>query len=133
MDPRRQIVEILQHTGVPIDAVYLFGSRARGDARAGSDWDIAILPERPLRPEERFDLQEVIARALRADVDLVDLRSASAVLSVQVLRDGIVLHESDRAPREAFEAFALSDYARLNEERAAILRDVEARGSVHGG
>jgi hypothetical protein len=43
-----------------------------------------------------------------------------------------VLLDAQPSPRSAFEAFALSAYARLNEERREILNDVRARGRVHG-
>jgi predicted nucleotidyltransferase len=113
-------------------ALYLFGSRARGDEQAESDVDLALLAPRPLDPVQRWKLQEELATLARADVDLVDLRRASAVLRVQVLRDATVLCDRDRYARELFEATALADYARLNEERRAILSDIRERGSIHG-
>jgi hypothetical protein len=65
-------------------------------------------------------------------VDLVDLRSASAVMRVQVIGQGELHLDADPAARALFEAFALADYARLNEERAGILEDVQRTGRAHG-
>jgi hypothetical protein len=65
-------------------------------------------------------------------VDLIDLRSASTVMRVQVLEHGIVLYERNSGNRQAFEATALSAYARLNEERRGIIHDIRQRGRVHG-
>jgi predicted nucleotidyltransferase len=113
-------------------ALYVFGSRARGDATTESDVDLALLAPRALDSVARFELQERIASALHADVDLVDLRAASAVMRVQVLEHGRVLFERDVRQREEFEAHALSAYARLNEERRAILDDVRRSGRAHG-
>jgi uncharacterized protein len=115
-----------------IVAIYLFGSRARGDGTADSDIDLAVLAQNRLDPVERWKLQEDLAALAHRNVDLVDLRQASTVMRVQVLRDAVVLLDAQPAPRAAFEAFALSAYARLNEERGAILNDVRARGRVHG-
>lgn len=80
----------------------------------------------------RWDVAQRLATALRRDVDLVDLRTASAVLRAQVLRDGELLIDLAPSARAEFEMLVLADYARLNEERREILLDVKARGSVHG-
>ena len=66
------------------------------------------------------------------DVDLVDLRAASSVLRVQVLRDAQLLFESDPNARALFEATVLSSYARLNEERRGIIEDVMRSGRIYG-
>jgi predicted nucleotidyltransferase len=113
-------------------AAYLFGSRARDEAGPASDYDIAVLVGRPLDSQFRWALQEELAVLVHANVDLVDLRRASTVMRVQVLKDGRVLVDNDRSARELFEATALSDYARLNEERRQILADIRDRGTVHG-
>jgi predicted nucleotidyltransferase len=113
-------------------AVYLFGSRARGDAGRDSDVDLALLGPAPLDAIARFELQERIAAKLHASVDLVDLRAASTVMRVQVLEHGRLLYEGDAEERARFEVSALSAYARLNEERKGILEDVKRTGRVHG-
>lgn len=113
-------------------AVYLFGSRAREDAGPESDIDLAVLTLDNLDPVERWKLQEDLAAQAHQNVDLVDLRRASAVLRVQILRDSRLLADLQPSVRTAFEAHALSDYARLNEERRGILNDIAARGSIHG-
>lgn len=113
-------------------AGYVFGSAATGALHAGSDVDLAVLCTRPLDPIRRFDGQEAIARSLGVDVDVVDLRAASTVMQMQVITTGRVLFSSDEAERDRFEDLAYGSYARLNEERAAILAQVAREGSVHG-
>lgn len=112
-------------------AVYLFGSRADGASTAESDLDLAVLSSRPLGPLARFDVQEALAVALGADVDLVDLAAASTVMCAEVLRSGIVVLDFAPSERAAWEVRTLSAYALLNEERAGILADISARGRVH--
>ena len=68
--------------------IYLFGSRARGEARSGSDVDLAILSEEPLSRELallRYILEE---SSLPYKVDLVELRLAP-YLREKVLKEGI--------------------------------------------
>lgn len=129
---RAALIEELRASVPDLVVAYLFGSVARGDEAPGSDVDIALLAPGPLDPLARFDLQERLATLLGRDVDLVDLSAASTVMRVQVLADGEVLYDGDRAARERFEAFALADYARLNEERRAILDDIRRSGTIHG-
>lgn len=75
-----------------VDAVYLYGSRAKQTARETSDWDIAVLfseyePElesRLLRPQA---LEAELERALKlyGRVSVVDLEAAPVYLQYSVL------------------------------------------------
>jgi predicted nucleotidyltransferase len=114
-------------------AVYRFGSSADGSAGPESDVDLAVLAPGPLGAAERFDLQERLARALRRPIDLVDLRSASPVMAIQVVARGVLLFDADEAARGRFEDFVYGADARLNEERRGILERIAAEGSVYGG
>lgn len=67
------------------------------------------------------------------DVDLVDLRAASTVLRARVIAEGERLFCAAESLCAEFEDVAFSAYARLNEERRAILQDIQQRGSVYGG
>lgn len=126
------LVELIGEAVPDVVAVYLFGSMARGEASARSDLDLALLGRRPLDPVMRWELQQRLAVAAGRDVDLVDLRAASSVFRVQVLRDGQVLLDRDPNARALFEATALSSYARLNEERRGIIEDALRSGRIHG-
>lgn len=50
----QSIKEVL-HSVVPDGKVILFGSRARGDERANSDWDLLILLDKPRIESSDFD------------------------------------------------------------------------------
>ena len=113
-------------------AIYVFGSAAAGVDGPESDLDLAVLPAHPLDPVARFDLQEDLASALHTPVDLVDLRAASPVMAMQVLSTGRVLHDREPASRGRFEDLIFGAYARLNEERRAILQRVASEGTVYG-
>jgi predicted nucleotidyltransferase len=115
-----------------IIAIYRFGSQVRGTARSGSDVDLAILALRPIPPRQRFDLAQDLAVLVKQDVDLVDLRSASTVMRMQVVSTGKCIHGADEPERRRFEMLVYSDYARLNEERRDILRQIREEGRVYG-
>lgn len=111
--------------------VYLFGSAGKGRLAASSDVDIAFLPRRRCDPMAVFDAAQRLAGDLGRDVDLIDLSRASAVFRAQVLGTGVSVHVADRLKRDVFEMYALSDYARTNEERREVLKAY--LGSRHAG
>jgi predicted nucleotidyltransferase len=125
-------VELVREAWSDVQAVYVFGSHARGDAGPASDLDVAVLTRTAIDPIVRWEVQERIASALGRAVDVVDLRAASAVMRVMVLGEGHLIFDGARAERELFEATALSDYARLQDERRAILEQVARDGHVYG-
>jgi predicted nucleotidyltransferase len=79
------------------------GSRARADAAEGSDWDIGVLAEDPP------DLPALVARFTEIlgtdEVDVVDLRRASALLRYRAAREGIPVLER---PSGEFQRFQLA-------------------------
>jgi uncharacterized protein len=123
-------VDLLRARVPGLVLVVLYGSQARGDARADSDVDLALLAEAPIDRWEMLELQAAVAPRVNADVDLVDLMTADDVLRVQVVAHGRTLFERSAAERAGFEMHALSRYAHLNEERRGILEDVVRRASL---
>ena len=113
-------------------ALYGFGSQAQGVARPDSDVDIAVLASIPIPELRRFALAQELAVHVHCDVDLVDLRKVSTVMRMQVLSTGVCLKASDELARQEFEMYVYADYARLNEERREIVKDVAHRGLVYG-
>jgi predicted nucleotidyltransferase len=112
-------------------ALYRFGSWGTVYQRPDSDIDLAVLPSVRLAPLQRWELGQALARVLYRDVDLVDLRAASTVLRAQVIAYGERLYCGDPFACETFENYVFASYARLNEERGAILRDIRQRGQVY--
>lgn len=125
------LLTLLESRLGPVQAVYLFGSSAHGDATAESDVDLAVLLPSPMSDQQRWELIQELGVLYGRDVDLLDLRAASTVMRHQVTHTARRLYASDPRAVEDFEDFALSDYVRLNEERAGILADIAARGSVY--
>lgn len=89
----------------PCVAAWLFGSHARGEARAGSDVDVAVLfgKPRPTRLDELpTRLQGSLEAAAGTAIDLVILDGADPDLVHRVLRDGVLLVDNDGPARIAF-------------------------------
>jgi predicted nucleotidyltransferase len=78
----------------------LYGSRARGDAHARSDWDLAYRAAADFDPDA---LLAALAEVLNADrIDLVDLDRAGALLRFQAARDGVLIYEREMRTFERF-------------------------------
>jgi predicted nucleotidyltransferase len=125
------LIEHIRKSVPSLIALYRFGSQAKGTARLDSDVDLAVLARDLIPNIRRFELAQELATQFHCDVDLVDLRTASTVMRMQVLSTGACLDAPNESSRREFEMYAYSDYARLNEERKGILDDIRARGSVY--
>lgn len=96
-----------------LDALWLFGSEARGEVTAESDVDLAALFSIRSRPEDVLDAAAEMATRLGREVDLVDLERASPILAMQVLRHGELVVDHGPRHRHAFFSRTVSMYEDL--------------------
>ncbi len=73
------ILNAAENHGVKIDKIIIFGSRARGDYKEESDWDVAVIAEK-IDEEKKKDLwYEIYSRLadakIYADVLIFDKRT----------------------------------------------------------
>ncbi|ASJ01449.1 nucleotidyltransferase domain-containing protein [Thermococcus gorgonarius] len=61
---KETVVEVCRELGIGLEDIILFGSRARGDFRKDSDWDILIVTGRELSWRERLHLSGEIRKRL---------------------------------------------------------------------
>src|SRR2546428_458791 len=83
-----------------LELLMLFGSRARGDAQPGSDWDFGYLATAAFDPAALVGALVEIVGSDR--IDLVDLGRASGLLRYRAARDGQLVHEARARPAERF-------------------------------
>lgn len=114
-------------------AIYLFGSRADGTFNPGSDFNLGILlpHDKPINDLALFNLQQDLSASLNHDVDLIYLNNATLVMQFQITSNGVLLFEKDRAQVLKFETLVFSMYQRFNEERKAILEEIESSGKIY--
>ena len=118
-----------------VQAVYLFGSYASDDALPDSDVDIAVLlPHEKARnigslimSDLRFELESL----LKKNVDLINLRQVNTVLQKEIIMADQRIFLTDQYSADEFEMLTLSYYQKLNEERAQILKEIEASGRFY--
>lgn len=96
----------------PIKFAYLFGSRARGEERLDSDIDLALF-----FGESYEGLEEVLIRGdiieegkafFKMSVDIVSLNIAPILLKYQVVKDGMIIKDSEDI--STFESLVLREY-----------------------
>ncbi len=99
--PDLQAVTDLARTFPEIELLVLFGSRARGEAHSGSDWDFGYLAAPGFRSE---NLLARLVLLLGTDaIDLVNLERTNGLLRYRTAAEGRTLFE---ARDGAFERFA---------------------------
>lgn len=114
-------------------AIYVFGSFARGEEWPSSDLDLAVLLPPQHGIENLLDVISNVSMQTRRDVDVVDLRNAGDVLCREVLLEGRALYVCDPDTVLAWEAAAMSRYARHREEIRDILEDFHNTGIGYHG
>ncbi len=77
----------------PRSTILLFGSRARGEARAASDYDVAIILPNPNPLEEVIRARRARLRGLRVDVVVLGVRQLEDPMYAQMLDGAVVLHD----------------------------------------
>lgn len=94
-----------------IMACYLFGSRATGKERAGSDVDVAFLLDATILPTFYFDLKIAyysdLERVLKLDVHPLIMNDAGEVVLGQVLGKGDVVYDKDPEALRRFRRYKL--------------------------
>ncbi len=126
------LIQFLRQSIPDLIALYRFGSHVKGNTRQDSDIDLAVLTGDPIPALRRFELAQELAARLHRDVDLLDLRTATTVMRMQVISTGECLDSPNGPARREFEMYVYADYARLNEERRGILNRVRASGVIYG-
>ena len=127
--PVDDLIAPLERAGVRL--AVLFGSRARGDARADSDVDIGVIGP---QGEDLLALAAELGRVAGMRVDLIDLRRAGPLLAFAVAREGRPLIDPTGTEFPAFASLAARRYADTAKfrklERESLLRFARERSGA---
>jgi hypothetical protein len=108
VDIQNQLAELARQDQ-SVEVLWLYGSRARGNASNSSDYDLAVVfkeyekdpLERRLRPEL---LAMKWAKSLAVELSVIDITQVALPLAYTVVQDNCTLYSGD-------------DYRRLTEEQ----------------
>lgn len=119
------IVERILREIPRILVIYAYGSRPRGEEHPGSDLDLALLLPRgtDVSPDLLAQLEGDFEALAGFPVELSILSLETQVVHCkEVIGCGTPLYVADRRALDEFEMHALSYYARLCEDRKAVLQ-----------
>ncbi|MEM3564178.1 MAG: nucleotidyltransferase domain-containing protein [Candidatus Jordarchaeaceae archaeon] len=94
-------------------AAYVFGSRARGDYREDSDWDIGVLLLQGFEARDFLEFLEDLRSALDVDFKKLNLAVMNDVdidFAFQILSEGKLLYEKDADLRSDLEVNIIKRY-----------------------
>ncbi len=114
------VVQALQQgLGQKLVAVVLFGSRARGDAKEESDWDVLVIAkDLPKRQIERYrKTKEILPQNWRGRISILaktpeEFEAVLPSLYLEIALDGIILYDP-------------KDYARIQLQK--LLRLIKSK------
>lgn len=97
----RAVEELLRELGDRVVAVALFGSRARGEADAGSDYDFLVVVRGLRGLGRRFRIYDPLRRVLKTDVTVLDVDESKVFredltidpLLLNIAWDAVVLYD----------------------------------------
>jgi predicted nucleotidyltransferase len=120
-----------------ISAALLFGSAARGSARAASDLDVALVARSPEDAEalraERFGMMGRLAIAARRDVQVLLLEDVGPVLRRQVFLDARPLFDRCPTRTKALLEHTLLEYFDGEYHRRMLDEALDRQLGVTGG
>ncbi len=119
-------IDQLQHqiadycaTRPEIVACYLYGSRATGKDRPGSDVDLAFLLDRSVASDEYYNLKMSycagLGELLRLDIHPLIMNTASEVVLEKVFRSGTIVYGADSLEFKQFKMYRCVQIAAFND------------------
>ena len=91
---KRVIMEEAGKLGVRVEKVILFGSRARGEAREDSDWDILVVVSDKVSDRSLKMLRRNLYMRLDLPVDIITIRRGTWLRHRDML--GTIAYEASR-------------------------------------
>jgi predicted nucleotidyltransferase len=129
--PRQSVAALRAALGERLMAVVLFGSRARGDYREGSDWDLLViaegLPEGPF--ERRLSMNRALFPAVEGEISVLaktpeEFEASLPPLYLDIALDGRILYDPT-----GYAAERLTELRRIM-DRAGLYRERTPAGDV---
>lgn len=109
---------------------FIFGSFVSQQMTSSSDLDIALFFKDIINFNEINELREELTAALRKEIDIVMLNTASPIIRMQVLKKGILIINNDPKAYNEFFVKTVNEYDDLKTIRKEI-EDTILKGRIY--
>ncbi len=115
-----------------IEAIYLFGSHAKGSQSEKSDIDIALLNNEDIGDARLYEIKTDLELALNCDVDLVALSQSNTVHRFQIVAYGELIYKNADFDQDDYENRIWQNYYDLLDDIKPMLENIQKTGKVYG-
>lgn len=126
-----KIVNILKEHLPTLQLVYLFGSQADGTSNEESDVDLAFYYTAKISNQARWEVQELVARKIAMDINLIDLHESNEVLDYEIATKGKCIFDNNGDNEITFYLKSLGIYFDYQFSMRPLIEDILDRGSVY--
>lgn len=117
-EPQEATIASIKHlaeNNSEVDVLWLYGSRARGNAQHNSDYDLAIAFTQYIKdPVERRLRPELLAlewnKLIGASLSIVDINEAPLPLAYAIVQDNMVIYNQNNYRRMTEEQIIMSKW-----------------------
>lgn len=128
----KDIVKTILKHYPDVQAIYIFGTYETEYEKSESDVDIALLLSHKTAKDTGSmlmnDLFFELESLLRKRIDLINLRLVNTVFQKEIIIADQRIYCADEYASDEFEMLTISNYQKLNEERAGILEEMQKSG-----
>jgi predicted nucleotidyltransferase len=113
-----------------VTLAFIFGSFIGGRMSEESDIDLAILFKKAPDLNNYMELKEKLSDSLKREVDLIILNTAPPIIKFQILKQGLIFKQDERAYSDFF-IQTIKEYDDLKYFRKEVEKNL-LRGRIYG-
>ncbi len=123
----KDIIKILKgyfRNKADVHLIFIFGSSVKGNLTEESDVDVAILFKHFPDLSEINQIRDELSNLIKREVDVVVLNNSSPIIRMQVLKNGVLLINKNKAIYNDFFVRTVKEYDDLKRVRKEIENDI---------
>ncbi|OQY08602.1 MAG: hypothetical protein B6I28_04660 [Fusobacteriia bacterium 4572_132] len=127
-----KVIRILKKY-IDADLIYIFGSALNDRFNFDSDIDIAFLAHKTILSKKLMELKFELIKEMEREIDLIDLKDASLILTSEVIFKGKLIFKKDEKVKNEFEYRKIALYGQLLDDIKIVKDKIKERGYIRRG